>query len=189
MAENFHKRKGSELKSASRRSRAHSLSRLVLSAAAATIVLGCQSLQQSQSTARPSPVISLSTTENQIFDLINQQREHNSIGPLTRNRALDSAARYQADNMARLKTMAHVLQGTSAPTFPERIRMVHYLYSRVAENIAHGQRTAQEAVSGWVASPPHRESIMDSRLTETGVAVARASNGGLYFCQVFGRPR
>lgn len=152
-------------------------------------MLGCQSLQQGKTTSRAAPVTSLVRTETQVFDLVNRERAAHSISPLVRNMILDSAARYQAANMARLKTMSHVLPTTSAPTLPERIRMVHYVYSRVAENIAYGQRSANEVVSGWMSSKGHRESILDSRLTETGIAIARASNGGLYFCQVFGRPR
>ena len=141
----------------------------------------------------PSPVPSsaraLAATENQILDLINRERSRVTVPALTRNRALDSAARYHALNMAKLRTMSHVLPGTSAPTLPDRARMVHYVYSRVAENIAHGQRSADEVVQNWMNSTGHRESILDQRLTETGIGIARAANGGLYFCQVFGRPR
>lgn len=67
--------------------------------------------------------------------------------------------------------------------------MVGYVYSRIAENVAYGQRSASEVVGGWITSTGHRENILNRQLTETGIGIARAANGQLYFCQVFGRPR
>jgi len=36
-------------------------------------------------------------------------------------------------------------------------------------------------------STGHRRNILDGSVVETGIAVARSSAGGLYYCQVFGR--
>lgn len=123
-----------------------------------------------------------------MIDAINRRRSSGGLARLTRDRSLDSAARYHAANMARLRTMSHTLPGTTAPAFPDRIRRVGYRYRRIAENIAYGQLTAAEVVDGWMRSSGHRENIMNPALTETGMGIARASNGQLYFCQVFGRP-
>jgi uncharacterized protein YkwD len=39
----------------------------------------------------------------------------------------------------------------------------------IAENIAMGQQTPQEAVRGWLGSAGHRQNIENCRYTRTGV--------------------
>lgn len=53
-----------------------------------------------------------------------------------------------------------------------------------AENVASGPMDAREVVDGWLHSPGHRRNIMgDFRLT--GIGVAEAANGMIYFTQIF----
>ena len=53
-----------------------------------------------------------------------------------------------------------------------------------AENVASGPMGAREVVDGWLQSPGHRRNIEgDFRLTGIGVATAR--NGMVYFTQIF----
>ena len=53
-----------------------------------------------------------------------------------------------------------------------------------AENVASGPMGAREVVDGWLHSPGHRRNIEgDFRLT--GIGVATASNGMVYFTQIF----
>jgi uncharacterized protein YkwD len=41
------------------------------------------------------------------------------------------------------------------------------------------------AVSGWMKSKGHRRHILDPVFRETGVGVARGSDGSIYFTQMF----
>jgi uncharacterized protein YkwD len=53
-----------------------------------------------------------------------------------------------------------------------------------AENVASGPMDAREVVDGWLHSPGHRRNIMgDFQLT--GIGVAEAANGMIYFTQIF----
>jgi uncharacterized protein YkwD len=53
-----------------------------------------------------------------------------------------------------------------------------------AENVASGPMGAKEVVDGWLHSPGHRLNIIgDFRLT--GIGVAEAANGMVYFTQIF----
>jgi uncharacterized protein YkwD len=53
-----------------------------------------------------------------------------------------------------------------------------------AENVASGPMGAREVVDGWLHSPGHRRNIMgDFQLT--GIGVAEAANGMIYFTQIF----
>jgi uncharacterized protein YkwD len=96
-------------------------------------------------------------------------------------------AKIQAQNMARFQTMAHVLPQADLPTLGDRARYVGYPFGRIAENVALGYPNAETVVEGWMNSKGHRANILDRDVAETGIAIARSSAGGLYFCQVFGR--
>jgi uncharacterized protein YkwD len=127
--------------------------------------------------------------ESRIFALVNAERKRYGLPELTWNERLDHAARLHAQNMARFRKMAHVLPESPLPTLTHRAQHVSYYYSMIAENIAIGFPDAESVVRGWMESPGHRASILSRESIETGTAVVRAASGGLYFCQVFGRPR
>ena len=126
-------------------------------------------------------------TEARIFGLINAERRHQGLPPLVYNEQLDHMAVIQARNMAHFQKMAHVLPGAELPTLGDRARYVAYPFGRLAENVALGYPDAETVVQGWMASKGHRANILNSDVVETGIAVARSSAGGLYYCQVFGR--
>lgn len=69
-------------------------------------------------------------------------------------------------------TNRHSLQHTSAA---------------VGENIAMGQRTTEEALSSWMASPGHRANILNGGYTKIGVAAYCTSDGTVFWCQQFVR--
>jgi uncharacterized protein YkwD len=126
-------------------------------------------------------------TEARIFDLINAEREHQGLPALAYNAQLDRMAKIQAANMARLQKMAHTLPESQLPTLGDRARYVGYPFGRMAENVAQGFPNAETVVQGWMTSRGHRHNVLDANVGETGIGIARAPGGGLYFCQVFGR--
>lgn len=126
--------------------------------------------------------------ESRIFDLINAERRHQGLSALTYNPRLDQMAKIQAQNMARFQKMAHVLPDAQLPTLVSRAQYVGYPFGRIAENVALGYPSAETVVQGWMASKGHRTNILNPDVGETGIAIARSSAGGLYYCQVFGRP-
>ena len=127
-------------------------------------------------------------TEARIFDLINAERRHQGLRPLVFNAQLNQMARIQAQNMAYYQKMAHVLPNATLPTLGDRAQYVGYSFGRIAENVALGYPNAETVVEGWMNSRGHRQNILDAGVIETGIAVARSVTGGLYYCQVFGRP-
>ena len=126
-------------------------------------------------------------TEARIFGLINAERRHKGLPGLVYNDQLDQMAKIQAQNMAHFQKMAHVLPEARLPTLADRARYAAYPFGRLAENVALGYPDAQTVVEGWMTSKGHRANILNSDVIETGIAVARSSAGGLYYCQVFGR--
>ncbi|HEY8831983.1 MAG TPA: CAP domain-containing protein [Gemmatimonadaceae bacterium] len=129
----------------------------------------------------------LGPTESRIFRLVNEERRRQGLPDLVYNPQLDRMARIQAENMAHFQKMAHVIPDATLPTLTDRARAAGYPYARLAENVALGYPSAQTVVEGWMASKGHRANILNRDVEETGIAIARSSAGGLYYCQVFGR--
>jgi uncharacterized protein YkwD len=125
-------------------------------------------------------------SEARIFALINSERQHRGLPALAHNARLDRAAKIQAENMAHFQKMAHTIPGAKLPTLVDRARFVGYSYGRIAENVALGYPTSETVVEGWMNSKGHRHNILDRGVRDTGIAIARSSAGGLYYCQVFG---
>jgi uncharacterized protein YkwD len=73
----------------------------------------------------------------------------------------------------------------------DRALQAGYRWRRIAENIAAGQESGDEAVAGWLASPGHCANIMNGRFTEMGAAYAihnARESPRVYWTQVFGAP-
>lgn len=110
------------------------------------------------------------------------------VPPLAWNEALAAAALAHSSDMARLRYFSH--QEKNGSVVGDRALKAGYRWRRIGENIAAGQRSAQEVVAGWLASPGHCANIMDGSFTEFGVAFVRnGEKGRLYWTQVFGAPR
>ena len=100
----------------------------------------------------------------------------------------DISARHAGD-MAKNSYFSHT--GLDGSTPAVRVTRGGYKFRATGENIAAGQTTPDEAVAGWIKSPPHCENLMNPVYTEMGVAFAvnRASDMGVYWAQTFGTPR
>ncbi len=164
-------------------------SRLLAAASAAFLVGGCVIPMASPAPAPATGAVTgrYGATVSRIFDLINAERRHRGLSALLFNAQLDQMANIQAQNMAHFQKMAHVIPEASLPALGDRARYVAYPFGRLAENVALGYPDAETVVQGWMTSKGHRANILNPEVVETGIAIARSSNGGLYYCQVFGR--
>lgn len=163
-------------------------SRFLALACATLVAAGCAfPVVSDPSPASAAAGLRRASAESRIFDLINAERRHQGLPPLVYNEQLNEMAVIQARNMARFQKMAHVLPQANLPTLGDRARYVAYSFGRLAENVALGYPDAETVVQGWMTSKGHRANILNSDVVETGIAIARSSAGGLYYCQVFGR--
>ena len=79
-----------------------------------------------------------------------------------------------------------------AQAFPaQRVTAAGYRYRMTGENIAAGPSRAEDAVAGWIKSPPHCANLMSPAFNEMGVgfAINNASDMGVYWAQAFGTRR
>ena len=131
----------------------------------------------------------------QIIERTNRVRQEQHCNPVAGNAQLMATARDFAVWMASTDFYGHEADGRQPWG---RAKAHGYDYCEVAENIAYAWRSngfgtddlVKEFVGGWEKSPGHRRNMLDPDMTETGVAVARSADTGLYYAvQVFGRPR
>jgi uncharacterized protein YkwD len=134
----------------------------------------------------------------QVLRLVNEARaktrkcgakSFSAAPPLTLNAILAVAAQTHAKDMAAHGHMSH--KGSDGSLPDERVTRTGYAWKQVGENVAMGQLSAKEVVDGWLSSPHHCENIMEPNFTQMAVAYAVRSKNetGIYWAQVFGRPR
>ena len=125
---------------------------------------------------------------NSIADLTNVERSRAGVSPLRVEGRLMKAAQLQAEQMAALGRMDHVLRGGTYPAPQDRLAAAGYRWRAFAENIAYGQRGPQDVTESWMASSGHRANMLNGAYTELGTGYAVDDRGRSYFVQVFGKP-
>ena len=128
----------------------------------------------------------LASLEDEVIRLVNVERAKNGLGPLTKNWEASRVARIKSQDMIDKKYFAH-----NSPTYGSPFNMMENFglkFSSAAENIAYGQRTAQEVMTAWMNSPGHRANILSKTVSHIGVGAAKAANGTLYWTQMFLKP-
>lgn len=103
--------------------------------------------------------------EAQVVDKTNEARAKNGSVALVVDCRLMASARRHANRMAR------------------EMRMYHS--GKVAENVAVGAATAEDAVVVWLNSPGHRANILNRGYRRIGVAGFVGPNGKAYWVQQF----
>ena len=153
------------------------------------LLLGTAALLTACSAIGPAPGPAISPAQlsaASITAAINDVRKANGKPPLVYNPRLETAARSQAQLMAHKDRLSHDLG------VPLRQRVTAAGYDgAVGENLAGGQTTLQQAIQGWLDSPSHRDTLLSSRFTEFGLAVAsvdgdRKSRYGTYWAMIAG---
>ena len=88
-----------------------------------------------------------------------------SVGTLSRSAAIKAAA------LGRCGTFSHTPCGQSMTAPMRKVGYARRCFS-VGENLAWTSRgaTPREVLQSWLDSPPHRETLLDARYRDTGVA-------------------
>jgi uncharacterized protein YkwD/stress response protein SCP2 len=124
----------------------------------------------------------------EVVMLTNQQRQLNGLPPLAPEPLLGRAAAAHSADMAARQFFDH--RNPDGLQVADRVTALGYRFATVAENIAAGQRTPTEVVTGWMNSPGHRRNILLPEITQIGVGYSPSADVyGCYWTQVFGTPR
>lgn len=112
-----------------------------------------------------------------------------AVGGLSWDARLAEAARVHSTDMAVYNFFDHT--GSNASTVGMRVTAAGYSWTFVAENLAAGQRDLATALTGWMNSAGHCRNLMQSNVTQVGLACVRRSGNDQtpYWTMVLARPR
>ncbi len=91
-----------------------------------------------------------------------------------------NSARQKSTDMASNNYFSHTSPTYGSPF--DQMKANGVTYKSAAENIAMGQRTAEEVVKGWMESPGHRQNILTPGFTHIGIGFDKNGN---YWTQQF----
>ncbi|SHH01386.1 SafA/ExsA family spore coat assembly protein [Tepidibacter thalassicus] len=128
----------------------------------------------------------IKSIEQEVIRLVNIERSKRGLPLLSHNWELSRVARYKSQDMIDKNYFSHISPTYKSPF--EMMRNFGIKFSYAGENIAYGQRTAQEVMNSWMNSPGHRKNILSPNYTQIGVGLAIKSNGTKYWTQMFIRP-
>ena len=156
--------------------------------ATASLLAACSSIVPPAKGPVTATTVPAQLTQGSIMAAINGTRAANGRPPLRYSTSLEAAARSQASLMAARDTLSHNL----GVTLRQRVTNAGYA-GAVGENVAGGQSTLDQAISGWLASPAHRDTLLSTKFEEFGLAVAavpaeKNSKYGVYWAFIAGGP-
>ncbi|MCJ7792908.1 MAG: CAP domain-containing protein, partial [Candidatus Marinimicrobia bacterium] len=128
-------------------------------------------------------------TPEQVIEMTNQKRAENGLAPLTINGKLNEAAQRKAGDMFAFNYWAHNSPSGRNPW--SFFHEVNYQYLYAGENLARDFMNSDSVVEAWLASPTHRDNLLNSRYQEIGLAVVNGTLDGVettLVVQLFGTP-
>lgn len=117
----------------------------------------------------------------EVLRLCNIERQNAGIAPLSASTQLNQAAAIRANEI--ITSFSHTRpDGTSCFTV---LKQLNISYNNAGENIAAGQKTPQEVVTGWMNSEGHRKNILNPAFNKLGVGYVTGGSYGHNWVQVF----
>ncbi|MBY3618429.1 SCP-like extracellular [Acinetobacter sp. CUI P1] len=127
-----------------------------------------QSSVKPQPSVNPQQPANTSDSVQQVLNLVNKERTNAGLKALSLNSELSKMAMAKAKDMYDNNYFDH-----QSPTYGSPFDMMKAFgisYSSAGENIAKGQKSAEEVMNQWMNSPGHRANILNSSFTEIGIA-------------------
>jgi len=126
------------------------------------------------------PVKEQASVEQEVVKLVNAERAKAGLAALQEDWELSRVANYKSQDMHDKKYFDH-----TSPTYGTPFTMMKNFgisYQSAGENIAMGQRSAQEVVTAWMNSDGHRANILNKNYTHIGIGYVADGN---YWTQMF----
>ncbi|WCK52388.1 CAP domain-containing protein [Aneurinibacillus sp. Ricciae_BoGa-3] len=124
----------------------------------------------------------LTQEEQQMLNLVNQERQKNGLAPLKANMQLVKMARVKAKDMIDNNYFSH-----QSPTYGSPFDMMKTFgisYQTAGENIA-GNQTVSAAHTALMNSAGHRANILNGSFTQVGIGIVNGGPYGKMFVQDF----
>ena len=118
----------------------------------------------------------VATAKQDIIDCTNALRRENGVAALRVNDRLMQAAQVRADEMAAHTVYSHTRpDGRKFNTVTDCPYMAENIH-RIADWVLSDQTLAERAVADWSASTTHNKNMVNPKLSEIGVGLARGVN-------------
>ncbi|GIQ68541.1 hypothetical protein DUZ99_00135 [Xylanibacillus composti] len=130
----------------------------------------------------PGKVPSISTAEQRMVNLVNQERQKAGLHGLKVNTELSRVARFKSADMIENDYFAH-----ESPTYGSPFDMMRNFgitYRAAAENLACNS-SVDAAHEALMNSPGHRANILNATYTEIGVGIVDGGMCGQMYTQMF----
>ncbi|WP_420833086.1 CAP domain-containing protein [Shimazuella soli] len=135
-------------------------------------------------TVNPKQEYTVSKYEQEVINLVNEERKKRNLDPLKLDIKLSQLARQKSEDMRDKNYFDHTSPTYGKPCDHMKKEGVDYRYC--GENIGAGYKTPEEAMDGWMKSEPHRENILSPNYTHIGVGYAEGGGEyGTYWTQQF----
>jgi uncharacterized protein YkwD len=128
----------------------------------------------------------LALLESRLHLAVNDFRREQHLIPLERQTELDRVARAHSEDMARRGFFAH--ESPEGRGWVDRLQLAGVSgFTMAGENVGQTNRAEpnREILEGWKQSPAHRENLMSRPMNATGVGIARAPDGRLFYTQLY----
>lgn len=112
-----------------------------------------------------------------LLELTNQKRIENGLNPLTLDPQLCQAANAKANDMFTNNYWSHNSPSGVSPWDFILGAGYHYVYA--GENLAKDFANSEGVVSAWMASPTHRDNIINPKYRDIGFAVVNGKLNGM----------
>lgn len=127
--------------------------------------------------ARPGVLgISSNIDQKKLIELTNIEREKKGLSPVIENEALSKAAQMKAANMLTEGYWAHFAPSGKTPW--DFILGSGYKFTFAGENLAKNFSNSDEVVSAWMASPTHKDNLLNPNYHDIGMAVVEGELNG-----------
>ena len=131
--------------------------------------------EDTKSTEQPVQT-DVANAKQDIIDRTNALRRENGVSALAVNDKLMQAAQVRADEMATHTVYSHTRPDgrkfNTATDCPYMAENIH----RIADWVLSDQTLAERAVADWSASTTHNKNMVNPKLSEIGVGLARGVN-------------
>ncbi len=134
--------------------------------------------------SQDTPIVS---QMEEVLDLVNEERNKQGLNPVMMNAELNHVATLKAMDMRDNNYFDHNSQNYGTPFEMLQRFGIHYSYA--GENIAAGQKSAQQVMNDWMNSSGHRANILNANYTHLGVGYVEGGSYGTYWVQEFTKPQ
>lgn len=108
-----------------------------------------------------------------LLKLTNEHRQAAGISPLSENNFLNDSAKEKCEDMVTRNYWGHDdPEGNKTWGFIKR----HIEYVSAGENLAYGQKNAEDVVEEWIASKSHNDNLLATQFTDVGFGVCLGGN-------------